>query len=159
MRNEIQATELGRRRFMAMAGATALLGVIGTRFAHADQKMLDEALSELLGDKSKSMMETSSIKLDLPEIAENGNTVPINFEVQSPMSADNYVKSVHVFAEGNPRPEVASFHFTPASGRAAASTRMRLAKTQNVMAVAELSDGKIIMAKKQVKVTIGGCGG
>ncbi len=99
------------------------------------------------------------IRLDLPEIAENGNTVPLKFEVVSPMTADNYVKAVHVFASGNPNPEIASFHFTPASGKAAASTRMRLAKTQQIIAVAEMSDGSVFRTSKEVKVTIGGCGG
>ena len=75
------------------------------------------------------------------------------------MTEANHVTHVHVFADGNPRPDVASFHFTPASGKAAASTRMRLAKTQNIVAVAEMSDGKVVTAKKEVKVTIGGCGG
>ena len=99
------------------------------------------------------------IDLVLPEIAENGNTVPVSVRVDSPMAADDYVKSVSLFAEGNPLPEVATFRFTPRSGIAEASTRMRLAGTQNVVAVAEMSDGSVYMAKKEVKVTIGGCGG
>ena len=90
------------------------------------------------------------IDLVLPEIAENGNTVPVSVRVDSPMAAGDYVKSVSLFAEGNPLPEVATFRFTP---------RMRLAGTQNVVAVAEMSDGSVYMAKKEVKVTIGGCGG
>jgi len=159
MRRTTDTGRMTRRDFMVMSGAAAVLGVTGMRLAQADQAMVDEALAKLLGDRSKSVGEGSMIKLDAPEIAENGNTVPIKFEVESPMSADDYVKSVHLFAEGNPNPEVANFHFTPASGKAAASTRMRLAKTQNVVAVAEMSDGKVYMAKKTVKVTIGGCGG
>ena len=99
------------------------------------------------------------IKVDLPEIAENGNTVPVKVSVDSPMTADNYVKSVHLVSEGNPSPEMASFHFTPASGKANAAARMRLAKTQNVVGIAEMSDGKFYVSKTQVKVTIGGCGG
>lgn len=146
-----------RRRFMTTAGAVALAGFAGVKPAHADQKMVDEAMMKLIGDRKPG--EGSMIKLDLPEIAENGNTVPMKFEIDSPMSAADYVKSVHVFAEGNPRPDVATFHFSPASGKAAASTRMRLAKTQNIVAVAEMSDGKVYMTKKEVKVTIGGCGG
>ncbi len=99
------------------------------------------------------------ITLELPQIAENGNTVPLSIEVDSPMTAQDYCKAVHIFAEGNPRPDVASIHFTPACGRAVASTRMRLAKTQNVVAIAEMSDGSVYMTKAEVKVTIGGCGG
>jgi sulfur-oxidizing protein SoxY len=99
------------------------------------------------------------VTLNLPEIAENGNTVPMTFEIDAPMTADVYVKDVMVMADGNPSPDVAVFHFTPMSGKASASTRMRLAGTQNVVAVAQLSDGTAMMGKKQVKVTIGGCGG
>ena len=99
------------------------------------------------------------IELDLPQIAENGNTVPISIAIDSPMTEDDYVKTVHVFADGNPRPDVASFHFTPACGTASCSTRIRLAKTQNIVAVAEMSNGDVYMAKSEVKVTIGGCGG
>jgi sulfur-oxidizing protein SoxY len=103
--------------------------------------------------------ESSIVKLEVPEIAENGNTVPLSVSVDSPMTADNYVKRVILLAEKNPNPGVATFHFSPRSGVAEASTRMRLATTQNVIAVAELSDGSFHMTKSQVKVTIGGCGG
>ena len=85
--------------------------------------------------------------------------VPITVSIDSPMTAEDYVKSVHIFADGNPRPDVASFHFTPACGVATCSTRIRLAKTQNIVAVAEMSNGDVYMAKSEVKVTIGGCGG
>ena len=77
----------------------------------------------------------------------------------SPMTDDDYVESVVIYAEGNPNPDVAVFHFTPMSGAAEAKTRMRLAKTQNVVAVAKTSKGQVFMDKKEVKVTIGGCGG
>jgi len=158
MNQSVLAGAFTRRRFIALTGAAALAGVVGMPAAHADQKLLDEAMSKLLGGRTAGDG-GDVIKLELPEIAENGNTVPLKFEVASPMTDDNYVSHVHVFADGNPRPDVASFHFTPASGKAAASTRMRLAKTQNIVAVAEMSDGKVLMTSKEVKVTIGGCGG
>jgi sulfur-oxidizing protein SoxY len=99
------------------------------------------------------------VKLDLPEIAENGNAVPMTVTVESPMTKDNYVSDVLVVAEANPRGGVVTFHFTPASGVAEANTRIRLAETQNVVAVAKMSDGSFFVDSKQVKVTIGGCGG
>jgi sulfur-oxidizing protein SoxY len=95
----------------------------------------------------------------MPEIAENGNTVPFTVAVESPMSDKDYVKTVHVLANGNPQANIAAFNFTPLSGKATLQSRMRLAKTQDVYAVAELSDGKFLMTKRTVKVTIGGCGG
>ena len=99
------------------------------------------------------------IKLDLPEIAENGNTVPITFTVESPMTDNDYVSEVIILADGNPNAGVATFHFNPASGIAEANTRIRLANTQNIVAIAKTNDGKFYTAAKEVKVTIGGCGG
>ena len=126
------------------------------RAALADAAAVDAAIMERIGNAEPI---TGRIGIQLPQIAENGNTVPLSIEVASPMTEADYVKAVHVFAEKNPLPNVASFHFTPRSGKARVSTRMRLLKTQNVVAVAEMSDGSIYMAKTQVKVTIGGCGG
>ena len=99
------------------------------------------------------------MKLDLPEIAENGNTVPMTVTVESPMTEQSHVTEVLVLADGNPNAGVATFHFSPASGVAEANTRIRLAATQNIIAVAKMNDGSFVMASKQVKVTIGGCGG
>jgi len=99
------------------------------------------------------------ITLDLPEIAENGNTVPLALTVESPMTAENYVKEVLFVADGNPNAGVATLMFTPMSGKAEASIRIRLAQTQNVIAIAKMSDGSLFTERKTVKVTIGGCGG
>ena len=99
------------------------------------------------------------VKLDLPEIAENGNTVPMTVTVESPMTEQSHVTDVLIVADGNPRAGVATFHFSPASGVAEANTRIRLAATQNIIAVAKMNDGSFFTASKQVKVTIGGCGG
>lgn len=148
-----------REALLLAAGASMVVAggaVLSGGAAHADQKMIDDALMKLIGDKKPI---DGKISLDLPQIAENGNTVPVGVTVDSPMTADNYVKAVHLFADGNPSPEVASLFFTAMSGKASASTRMRLAKTQNIIAVAEMSDGSTYRAKQEVKVTIGGCGG
>jgi sulfur-oxidizing protein SoxY len=99
------------------------------------------------------------VRLDLPEIAENGNTVPMTVSVESPMTEQAYVSDVLIVSDGNPRGGVATFHFSPASGVAEANVRIRLAETQNVIAVAKMNDGSFFMASKPVKVTIGGCGG
>jgi sulfur-oxidizing protein SoxY len=99
------------------------------------------------------------VKLDLPEIAENGNTVPMTVMVESPMTEQSHVTDVLIVADGNPRAGIATFHFSPASGIAEANTRIRLASTQNIIAVAKMNDGSFFTATKQVKVTIGGCGG
>ncbi len=148
-----------REALLLAAGATMVAAggvVLKSGTANADEKMTNEAIMKLIGDKKPT---DGKITLELPQIAENGNTVPVGVNVESPMTADNYVKSVHLFAEGNPAPDVASLHFTPMSGKASAATRMRLAGTQNVVAVAEMSDGSVFRTQQEVKVTIGGCGG
>ncbi len=99
------------------------------------------------------------IKLDLPQIAENGNTVPMGVSVDSPMTPASYVKEVRVFVSKNPLPIAVTFLFTPESGAAKASTHIRLAATQDVIAVAKMSDGTFYSDTKNCKVTIGGCGG
>jgi sulfur-oxidizing protein SoxY len=110
----------------------------------------------VLGDAKPT---EGKLTLDMPEIAENGNTVPFSVRADSPMTEKDFVKAVHIISTGNPQPGVATFRFTPQSGKAMVSSRMRLGKTQDVIAIAELSDGKFLMAKRAVKVTIGGCGG
>lgn len=142
---------------VAAAGLSAGLSMVGAprSAAAADTASADEQIKTLSGGKATE----GKVKVDGPEIAENGNTVPVTIEVDSPMTADNYVKAVHVFADGNPTPNVASFTFTPQSGKAFAKFRIRLAKTQNVKAVALMSDGSAFVGAKEIKVTIGGCGG
>jgi len=154
----MESTSNVTRRHVLMltgAAAAAAAGLLPT-VATADQAAVEEAIKKAVGNAA---MQSGRITLDLPQIAENGNTVPIGVEVDSPMTASDYVKSVHIFAEGNPNPNVASLYFTPAGGVAKASTRMRLLKTQNVVAVAEMSDGSVYRETVEVKVTIGGCGG
>ncbi len=92
-------------------------------------------------------------------VKKNGNTVPMTVTVESPMTEQSHVTDVLVVADGNPRGGVATFHFSPASGVAEANTRIRLAATQNITAVAKMNDGALYATSKQVKVTIGGCGG
>ena len=101
----------------------------------------------------------SDIWLDLPEIAENGNQVKVSFEVDSPMTESDHIKTVYILADGNPSPNVAKFSFTPVMGSCSATTRIRLSKTQNVYLLAENNNGQFLMTNAKVKVTIGGCGG
>jgi len=149
-----------RRDFILGAtAATALAALLATTSAGTAQDppaSLDEALKKIMGAAKPS---EGKFLLELPEIAENGNTVPFTLTADSPMTEADHVKAMHIFAPANPQVDIATFQFTPASGKASASSRMRLAKTQDIVAVAALSDGKFLMAKRTVKVTIGGCGG
>ena len=101
----------------------------------------------------------SDIWLDLPEIAENGNQVKVSFEMDSPMTESDHIKTVYILADGNPSPNVAKFSFTPEMGSCSATTRMRLSKTQNVYLLAANNNDQFFMTYAKVKVTIGGCGG
>ena len=151
----ILAKGMSRRDLLQALGvATAVLSVPGLALATPD--MVAEEAKKLFPGKTAV---EGKIKLDLPTIAENGLVVPLNFEVESPMTAADHVKSVHFFAEGNPNPLLASFKYTPMIPKAAGQIRIRLAQSQNIIAFAEMSDGKIYTAKREVKVTIGGCGG
>lgn len=148
-----------RRAFLktastAAAGVFAITVLPSTLWAAAADVKAE--IKKLYGDKP---IKDGKIKIDLPSIAENGLVVPLGFEVESPMTEKDYVKAVHFFAEGNPNPLVAAFYFTALAPKAAASIRIRLAQTQNVVAVAEMSSGEIFTSAKEVKVTIGGCGG
>lgn len=145
------------RRETLKAGAIGAVALaLAPRLAYADAAAVEAEIKKLYGDKKPG---TGRVKLDVPQIAENGLVVPINVEIESPMTDKDYVKSVHVFADGNPLPGIVSYMFTPQSGKASASARMRLAQTQNILCIAEMSDGKLYSATTQVKVTIGGCGG
>ena len=109
--------------------------------------------------RSNRTPQEGRITLRAPSIAENGNAVPINISVESPMTAAGHGKRIHVFADKNPSPEVAVFNLTPALGRAQVDTRIRLGQTQEVLVLAEMSDNSLFMSRAEVKVTIGGCGG
>jgi sulfur-oxidizing protein SoxY len=147
-----------RRQVLAVSAGAAAFAAMGWRVtpAAATPEETAKRIAEFAGGKEPLQ---GKLTLTAPEIAENGNTVPVSVSVESAMSGDDMVQSVMILAEGNPNPDVATFNFTAMSGVAEATTRMRLAKTQTVVAVARMADGTVYMDKKEVKVTIGGCGG
>jgi sulfur-oxidizing protein SoxY len=156
LKNRSESMRLSRRRLLAgsglvVAGLVAASGPVGATPAEAEAM-----IAKLAGSTKRN---ASRVSLKLPQIAENGNTVQFSVAVDSPMTETDYVQSVHVFAEENPTPEVATYHFTPASGKVDITMRMRLAKTQVVRAIAVMNDGSIYEGRQEVKVTIGGCGG
>jgi sulfur-oxidizing protein SoxY len=136
------------------AAAVTALGLPGKLLAGRDEAMAK--VQEFTGGAEAG---EGGLTLDMPEIAENGNTVPVTVSVDTPQTGDNHAVAVMILAAGNPNPGVATFHFTPMSGAASATTRMRLAGTQDVIAVAKMSDGSFRKTETVVKVTIGGCGG
>jgi len=160
MRHDIQV--VARRDVVIGAAAVALVFAtfIGGAGAQKDKPTLggfDEALKKILGEAKPA--DGKPIGIDIPDIAENGNTVPFTITVESPMTESNYVKALHILATGNPQSGIGSFFFSPLSGRAFVQSRMRLARTQEIVIVSEMSDGRFHLARRSVKVTIGGCGG
>jgi len=149
--------QLSRRAALMLGAGGAALSVFAwSGRAQADAKAAADQIAKFTGGKVATQ---GKISIELPEIAENGNTVPLSVAVDAPMTPDNYVSEVLVVAEGNPNPGVVTFHFSPMSGKAEASTRIRLATTQNIVVVAKTGKGEFYTGQKLVKVTIGGCGG
>lgn len=146
-----------RRQALALgSGAVVTLTIGNVSPLFATPAEADAEIAKFTGGKA---MDKGKISIDLPEIAENGNTVPLQVTVESPMTDTDYISDILVVADGNPRPGIATFHLTPLSGKATAATRIRLQTTENIIVVAKTSDGKFLTDRKQVKVTIGGCGG
>jgi sulfur-oxidizing protein SoxY len=150
---------LDRRAFvLGAAAAAAIAPLLAPRVAAQDTAQAwQEALKKVAGDVQPST--DKRLIFELPEIAENGNMVPFTISFDSPMTEKDHVRAIHVISTGNPQPSVASFRFTPMSGRATVASRMRLARTQDVIGLAELGDGRFVMTRRPVRVTIGGCGG
>jgi sulfur-oxidizing protein SoxY len=146
-----------RRHFLKASGSAALAGAVSRvtlRPADATPAMLNSAIRNLVGE---APLRTGKVKLDIPPLVENGNTVPMTVSVTSPMTADDYVKSIHVFNEKNPQPYIGNFYLGPAAGRAQVATRIRLADSQKVVAIAQMSDGSFWSASVDVVVTLAAC--
>jgi len=144
-----------RRRFIAAGAAIAGAGVLpaaAQRFQPAQD--IRPLVAEITGGATP---EARGVEVELPQIAENGNSVPMKVRVPSPMTADDHVSAIHILAERNPRPRVATFHFSPDSGRAEVSTRVRLAGTQTVTVLAELSGKRFLVSRTEVLVTSAAC--
>ena len=122
--------------------------------AAATPAAMDEAIRMLVG---KATVKRGRVKLELPPIVENGNTVPLTVTVDSPMSETDHVTGIHVFNEKNPQPYVAAFDLGPRAGKAVVSTRIRLADSQQVVAIARLNDGSFWSDSADVLVTLAAC--
>ncbi len=153
---------LDRRTFLLQgATATALVAMLGRADALRAEPAAEEtaefkaSLEALLGNATRQQ---GGITLDLPDSVENGDYVPLAIAVESPMTAESHVKAVHLLSTANPRAAVATFRFSLLSGTARVTSRMRLARTQDVVAVAEMSDGRVLLARRKVDVKVGGCG-
>ncbi len=154
-----------RRSFLKGFGVAAACAVALPHVASAaDEKKVvspnemkfETAVAAITG--GKALIASAKVKMEAPEIAENGAVVPVKVTVESPMTQKEYVKAIHVLASKNGNVRCANIYLTPANGEAFFGTRVKLGGTQDVVAIAEMSDGSFLTAKQNVKVTIGGCG-
>ena len=147
-----------RRQFLLSAGGAAagfgLASVLHVKPARATPAAMQEAIRKVVGP---ARVNPGKVKLDLPPLVENGNVVPLAVSVESPMTEADHVRAIHVFTEKNPLPDVVSFRLGPRAGRASVATRIRLADTQTVVAICELSDGSFWSGSADVVVTLAAC--
>jgi len=156
MRDGMKQPETTRREVL-LSATMILAGVaapVMLRPARATPAEMKAEIAKLVGEATVT---EGKVKLDIPPLVENGNTVPCTVSVESPMTPADHVKAIHVFNEKNPQPNVISCYFGPRAGRAAVATRIRLVDTQNVVAIAELSDGSFWSASVEVIITLGAC--
>jgi sulfur-oxidizing protein SoxY len=149
---------MDRREFLRTATGVAtglgLGAVIAVEPARATPATMQEAIKKVVGTAT---VNPGRVKLELPPLSENGNAVPLTVSVESPMTPADHVKALYVFTEKNPQPEVATFRLGPRAGRARVATRIRLADTQTVTAIGEMSDGSFWSARADVVVTLAAC--
>ena len=146
-----------RRQFLGLAGSAAVLGavpLVTLRPAEATPASMTSAIRTVVGE---AVVRTGKVKLDVPPLVENGNTVPMTVSVTNPMTPADHVVSIHVFNEKNPQPNMGNFYLGPNAGRAQISTRIRLADSQKIVAIAKLSDGSFWSATTDVVVTLAAC--
>jgi sulfur-oxidizing protein SoxY len=146
-----------RRQFLGLAGGAAVMGavpLVTLRPSEATPATLANAIRNVVG---AAVVQTGRVKIDVPPLVENGNTVPMTVSVANPMTSDDYVKSIHVFNEKNPQPNIGNFYLGPRAGRAQISTRIRLADSQKIVAIAQLSDGSFWSVSADVVVTLAAC--
>jgi sulfur-oxidizing protein SoxY len=141
-----------RRDFLVAAGGLGIASAAGN--ARSTLVEMQEAIRKVVGDAT---VRPGRVKLEMPPLIDNGNAVPLSVTVESPMTPADHVKAIHVFTEKNPLPNVVSVYLSPRTGRARLSTRARIADTQTVTAIAELSDGTFWSDSASVVVTLSAC--
>ena len=157
MSNGEQNTTATRRDVLKIAGvlvAGCAAPAVAVTPAAATPAEMQAAVTSVVGE---ARINDGKVKLDIPQLVENGNTVPCAVTVDSPMTTDDHVKAIHVFTEKNPQPYVISVALGPRAGRASVSTRIRLRDSQTVLAVAEMSDGTFWSGHANVMVTTSAC--
>jgi sulfur-oxidizing protein SoxY len=148
-----------RRGFLARIAALAvpLPPLFAAKRAVADAAGVESIVPAIHDVTKGAEVKSGKIKLQIPRLADNGNSVAVKLIVESPMTPSDFVRGIYLFSEKNPRPVIARFHLGPEAGRAEITTRIRLAGTQRVVAIAELSDGSFWSDVEEVAVTLSAC--
>jgi sulfur-oxidizing protein SoxY len=147
-------TRLSRRMYLSALGLLGLSSWMASGLSLAKKPEAMEAIAKIIGSNS---VRDGRVKLVIPPLVESGNLVVIKLSIESPMTANNYVKAVHVVSEANPFPNIFTAYFTPRSGRAELTTRVRLADSQRVWAIAQMSDGSFWRGYADTLVTLSAC--
>jgi sulfur-oxidizing protein SoxY len=145
---------LSRRAMLYQLGTAGLCLAIWPISTQATPETVQQAMRDFIGDRQPL---PGGMTLTLPTIAETGNSVSVTVSVDSPMTPENYVQRMHIFVEGNPEPVAATYHLGVRAGKAEINTRIRLARTQTVLALAEMSDNTVRSAAAHIVVTLGAC--
>lgn len=155
--------KVSRRKFLRTSATIGLGMTVYGNLLFGQTTMTDDSYrEETFADAMSRLFEgriikTQSVALQAPETAETGFTVPISIDVDYPMTDTNHIKTIYILVEKNPAPLIGKFHFSPANGKAFIATRIKMAKTSNVSAIAETNNGDLYQAIKAVKVSVGGC--
>ena len=149
-----KTTNLSRRMYLSALGLLGISGWIVPSLTVAKKPEAMDAIAKIVGSNT---IRDGRVKLVIPPLVESGNLVVLKLSVESPMTANDYVKAVHVIAEGNPLPNIFAAYFTPRSGRAELTTRVRLADSQRVWAIAQMSDGSFWQGYADTLVTLSAC--
>lgn len=145
---------ISRRALLRQLGATGLLLALWPSSAWTTPEAVQQAIRQRIGAREP---QPSGMTLTLPKLAETGNSVPLTITVDSPMTPEDHVLRIHVFVPGNPEPVAATYHLGIRAGKAQVSTQIRLARTQTVLALAEMSDGSVRSDAASIVVTLGAC--
>jgi sulfur-oxidizing protein SoxY len=147
-------TKLSRRMYLSALGLLGLSSWMSPGLLMAKKPEAMEAIAKIVGSSS---IQDGRVNLVIPPLVESGNLVVLKLSIESPMTASDYVKAVHVIAEGNPLPNIFTAYFTPRSGRAELTTRVRLADSQRVWAIAQMSNGSFWQGYADTLVTLSAC--
>lgn len=145
---------ISRRGFLLLGVASVANAQLPANIAEIRKAALQEAIGKVVGN---AQVRRGRIKIDIPPLIDNGNAVPLAVEVQSPMTAADHVKAIHIFTERNPQPYVLSVHLGPRAGKARVATRSRIGDSGEVIAIAQMSDGSFWQESVRVIVTLSAC--